>query len=283
MPLVSVVIPTFNRTAYLSRAIDSVCEQSFHDWELIIADDGSSSETADYLRSLSESRIRILWLQHSGNPARVRNVAIQSAQSRYLAFLDSDDLWRPEKLAKQIKALEGNPNARWSYTLENRIDAGERPWQPADAGERKARSGWIFPELLRLEIAISMPAIVVERELARAIGGFDERQRFGEWHDFGLRLAAGAEAILVPEVLCSIRAHDEHFSADRVAALTDWMQLYEKFGRLAPSQDLRDHCARMRARTALELARHEWRSANFGRAIVATVRALPILWHPARQ
>src|SRR6185437_668849 len=91
-PLVSVILPTFNRLGYLQAAVDSVFNQTMRDWELIVADDGSDSETRAYLQSFAEKpRVRVLWLSHSGNPGAVRNAALQCARGEYVAFLDSDD------------------------------------------------------------------------------------------------------------------------------------------------------------------------------------------------
>ena len=93
MPAVSIIFPTYDRLRYLRPAIDSVLAQTFTDWELIIADDGSEEETRSYLRSLGDRRMRTLWLPHSGNPARVRNAALRMTTGALVAFLDSDDLW----------------------------------------------------------------------------------------------------------------------------------------------------------------------------------------------
>jgi teichuronic acid biosynthesis glycosyltransferase TuaG len=83
---------------------------------MIIADDGSTEETRSYLRSITDPRLRTIWLRHSGNPSLVRNAAIAAAQGRYLAFLDSDDVWAPSKLEKQMRALGDRSQAGWSYT-----------------------------------------------------------------------------------------------------------------------------------------------------------------------
>ena len=116
MPTISVILPTFNRSRFLRSAVASVFAQSYTDWELIIADDGSDEETRSYLRGIMGPRVKTLWLSHSGNPSRVRNTAIEAANGRYLAFLDSDDVWAPAKLEKQIGAFRERANSRWSYT-----------------------------------------------------------------------------------------------------------------------------------------------------------------------
>jgi hypothetical protein len=117
-----------------------------------------------------------------------------------------------------------------------------------------------------------MPAVIADCELVRAIGGFDEQQRFGENHDFCLRLALQSEAVAVHEPLCWVRAHDEHYSGDLIAVRTDWMRLYEKMARLTPDIALQDYCARMRSETSLQLARLRGDRDGYA-AIWSTLRA----------
>lgn len=176
VPTVSVILPTFNRTRFLRLAIDSVFAQTYRDWELIIADDGSAEETREYLRSVTSPAVRLLWLEHTGNPSRVRNAAIEVARGRYLAFLDSDDVWAPEKLTEQIRALADRPGARWSYTNSLLIDKSGRVLVDEGVSAPAPPQRWILEPLLRLEVSISMPTVVAEHALVREIGGFDEQQ-----------------------------------------------------------------------------------------------------------
>jgi glycosyltransferase involved in cell wall biosynthesis len=272
MPSVSIVLPTFNRVRFLAPTIESVMAQTHTDWEMLIADDGSGEETRAYLRRICDPRVRILWLSHCGNPARVRNVAIEAASGSHLAFLDSDDLWAPLKLERQLAALRARPESRWSYCDCNRIDAQGRPLGDELVRTRPPLDGWIFEPLLKLQTAVAMPTVLADRELVRAIGGFDEQLRFGEFHDFCLRLALRSEVVAVREPLCSIRAHDEHYSGDRIAALASWMRLYEKTAKLTSSVTLQAHCARMRSETSLQLARLRGDQDGYA-AIWSTLRA----------
>jgi glycosyltransferase involved in cell wall biosynthesis len=278
MPNVSVILPTFNRTKYLKLAIESVFAQTYADWEIVIADDGSTEETKAYLRSFGTARVRPIWLRHCGNPSRVRNAAIEAANGRYLAFLDSDDIWAPSKLEKQVGALRERVKCRWSYTNCDRIDENGRPFASERLHTTVPREGWIFEPLLRLEVAISMPAVVADRDLVGEIGGFDEQQPFAEWHDLCLRLAMKSEVVALGESLCSVRAHTEHYSADRIAAHISWMRLYEKMADLAPNPTLRSYCARMRTETSMNLARLQGDKGNY-RAVLTTLgKALLFSW-----
>ena len=136
-PLVSVILPTYGRLGHLRSCVASVFAQSLVEWELIIADDGSDEETRTWLAALGDPRVQVLLLPHSGNPSKVRNAAIQRARGYYLAFLDSDDLWLPDKLERQVAAMRAAPQRRWSYSRVKRIDAHGEP--ASDAGVKPWR------------------------------------------------------------------------------------------------------------------------------------------------
>ncbi|MDE6559255.1 MAG: glycosyltransferase [Muribaculaceae bacterium] len=109
LPLVSVITPCYNASEYISDAIKSVVNQSFSDWEMIIVDDGSNDNSAEIIKSFvsADNRIKYIRLDiPSGSPSLPRNVGIDNSKGKYIAFLDADDMWLPEKLSQQIKAME---------------------------------------------------------------------------------------------------------------------------------------------------------------------------------
>jgi glycosyltransferase involved in cell wall biosynthesis len=170
-PTVSIVMPTYNRLEYLPATIDSVLAQTFLDWELIIADDGSQGATREYLRARSDGeRIRVLWLEHSGLQGVACNAAIREARGRYVAFLDSDDVWLPSKLSRQVSSLERHPPRRWSCTPFAIIDRVGTIVRVGPRRAQQAKSGWIRESLLRGEISIALPSVVVERGLLEQLG-----------------------------------------------------------------------------------------------------------------
>ncbi len=114
-PQISIILPTFNRAELLPRAIESVLSQSFYDWELIIWDDGSTDNTKSVVESYEDSRISYYYAKNQG-VAYARNRAIEQAHGTYLAFLDSDDAWHPEKLLKQIACFKSHPEIDILFT-----------------------------------------------------------------------------------------------------------------------------------------------------------------------
>jgi glycosyltransferase involved in cell wall biosynthesis len=253
--LVSVILPSYDRQACLAAAIDSVFGQTCTDWELIVADDGSADTTRHYLKSVSDPRVQVIWLPHTGNPAKVRNAALQRAQGVYIAFLDSDDLWDPMKLEVQLAALAAAPGCRWCYTAAVDIDAEGKPIEIAGQAPWKPLSGDIVAPLITIEALIVTSAVLVERSLVNEVGGFDESQLFAEDYDLWLRLAGKSDVSVIDRRLTLVRnANIVSYSQDRIGAYEGWVRLYDKLTRSLPDARLRSLAARRRSESALALA-----------------------------
>jgi len=254
---VSIILPTYNRLPYLRLAVESILAQTFTEWELIIADDGSDAETRAYLGELADNpQIKVLYLEHSGNPSAVRNAAIRSSRSDYLAFMDSDDLWLPAKLAAHVALHQVQRTRRWSYTALLRIDADGSPMPTEFPGRRVVREGAIFTQLLTFAVAMTPTCLFAERGLVEELGGFDEALLYYEDYDLLLRLSLRSEAASIPEQLAQVRNHTEHYSGDR-ARVYEWrFKLLDKVA--AEMATTAEHHAIVRAewaRNVLALAR----------------------------
>jgi glycosyltransferase involved in cell wall biosynthesis len=256
-PEVSVVLPTFNRLRYLRPAIDSVFAQTFTDWELIVADDGSEGETAAYIAELANlPRVKVLRLAHSGNPGAVRNAAWQTARSEYIAFLDSDDVWLPEKLALQVASLRSHPERGWSHTAFAVIDESGELLRGARSRWWPAAEGWILESLIKMETVIAIPSVIVRRRLLEQLGGFDLKQRMCEDYDLWLRLAALSEIDGVRETLLHVRSHRDHFHSDSIV-FEDLGRALEKSLAVSTDPSLRALLSRGRAKVAAGLAHNQ--------------------------
>lgn len=214
-PAVSILMPTFNRLEFLPAAVESVFGQSFPEWELIIADDGSDSDTRAYLRSLADPRARVLWLAHSGRPAVMLNAALQAACGKYVAFLDSDDLWQPRKLEVQLASLRRHPARRWGCTGFAFINAAGEPLAPRGPGG-PVPSGWVRERLLT-DAVIAMPSVIAARDLLEQVGPLDEELVMCYDDELWLRLAAASELDSVNEPLTLVRRHGAHGGSDIIA------------------------------------------------------------------
>ncbi|MGH7852434.1 MAG: glycosyltransferase family 2 protein [Candidatus Binatia bacterium] len=194
-PVVSVIIPTFNRWPMVGEAVESVLSQSFADFELIVVDDGSTDGTTSELARLG-SRVRILSTPRRGVSA-ARNAGVGRSEGRYIAFLDSDDLWRPGKLARQTAFMDARPDVQICQTEEIWIRNGVRV--NPKAVHRKP-SGDVFLRSLDLCL-VSPSAVMMRRELFQRHGGFDETFPVCEDYDLWLRIAAELPIPLIPAAL----------------------------------------------------------------------------------
>ena len=255
-PTVSVIMPVFNRLEFLGAAVESVFRQSFTDWELIIADDGSDDVTKDYLKELRPPRVKVLWLAHTGNPAAVRNAALREASGEFVAFLDSDDEWLPHKLTLQIEMLRKQPHRLWCYSPVAHMDKDGNAAPREPRARRPARSGAVFEQIARWEAAIPMPTVIAQRQLVEHVGRFDERQLMHEDCDLWLKLARESEVSVVDSPLSRVRHHGSHYSATGERALRDWIGLFEKWQSLVAEPRRKRVFERQRARCTALLARH---------------------------
>jgi len=207
-PLVSVIIPTFNRGWVIREAIDSVLQQDYPAFELIVVDDGSTDDTQTIL--VECDRVTVLQQSNRGVSA-ARNRGVDHARGRFVAFLDSDDLWLPEKLSVQTRFFRQNPDALICQTQEIWIRNGRR----VNAGKRHQKpSGFFFERSLELCL-VSPSAVMMERDFLIRQGGFDERLPACEDYDLWLRIGLKHPIRLVDQSLVVKRGgHPDQLSAN---------------------------------------------------------------------
>ncbi len=192
---VSVIIPTYNRARMLQKAVDSVLNQAFKDFELIVIDDGSTDETLKILKDYQD-RLKSVTIPHGGVSA-ARNRGIEEAGGDFIAFLDSDDYWLPEKLAVQTDFFRRNPEARICQTDETWYRHGKR----VNPGKRHQKSsGDIFYQSLRLCL-VSPSTVMIRRDLFNDVGLFDESLPACEDYDLWLRISARFPVYLIGQSL----------------------------------------------------------------------------------
>ena len=195
-PGLSVIIPTYNRAALVPEAMASVLAQTWRDFEVLVVDDASRDGTAEALAAFG-SRIRLLRSPSRLGVAAARNLGISAARGQWLAFLDSDDLWRPEKLARQMAYLAGLPELVLCQTEETWERQGLKVNQPRS--HRKI-GGWIFFQSLE-RCLVSPSAVILHRTVFQEHGGFDEGLPAAEDYDLWLRLSWRYQIGLLPEAL----------------------------------------------------------------------------------
>ena len=208
IPQVSVIIPTYNRGWIIKEAIDSVLAQDYTEFELIVVDDGSTDHTPDVLDSY-RNVIKVLSQKNKGVSA-ARNRGIAEASGKFIAFLDSDDLWLPQKLSVQIEFFNQMPDALICQTEEVWIRNGLRV-NPKK--RHKKPSGMIFIPSLKLCL-VSPSAVMIQRSLFDRVGEFDETLPACEDYDLWLRISCRFPIHLIDTPLIIKRGgHDDQLSS----------------------------------------------------------------------
>lgn len=266
-PLVSVCIGTYNRENTIRECLDSVFSQTYGNLEVIVADNASTDGTLEIVRSYGES-LRILRREtNSGMCSTTRNMAVREAKGEYIAFLDSDDSWHPDKLSKQIRFMESNPSIPLCHTYCHVMDADSRIAGIRHEG-RLPPTGRCFDALLD-HCWITISSVVMRHFLYGECGPFTETLPFGqsgEDYEFFLKVARRHEIGLVNEVLTNYRKAGDGISG------TDWRGVPDSFpfycSLLSRKEIYADVVfpARMKAvlrRSALESSRY-WRDRGRG-------------------
>ena len=203
-PAVSVVIPTYNRAHLICESLDSIFAQTFKDYEVIVVDDGSTDNTAEVL-SPYMARIRYL-KQENGGVAAARNRGMLAAEGEFVAFLDSDDLWLPTKLEKQVALLRQRGDVQLCYTdMYLAAQPDEKPRQTLfDAVPYRGNT---LLKTLLIQSTNLTPSVVFRRSILPSVGLFDTVLTCGEDYDFFLRIAAKHSCAYVDECLVFVRDH----------------------------------------------------------------------------
>jgi glycosyltransferase involved in cell wall biosynthesis len=205
--LVTAVIPTYNYARFVARAIDSVLAQTYRHIECIVVDDGSTDDTAEILSRYGDRLVAIR--QPNRGLSAARNAGLQAARGAYVAFLDADDWWHPEKASRQVAALQQRPDVgcvgcgRRHVALDGQT-LEEFPGQP---GARDRRALLRGVALRTFWVGGSGSGAMIRRSVVERVGGFDEGLKAAEDWDMWLRLAATTQIDNVPDILTCITRH----------------------------------------------------------------------------
>jgi glycosyltransferase involved in cell wall biosynthesis len=230
--LVTVVIPAFNRPRRLLRAIHSVLSQQESRFELIVVDDGSTADLTAARRLVENAGHQFL-RQSRGGPAKARNRGADAGSAPWIAFLDSDDLWKPDKLSTQIAFHQANPTFLLSQTAEAWIRNGRLVKQPS---HYQHRSGHIFPECLQ-RCCISCSSVIISRPCFEEAGGFNTLYTVCEDYDLWLRLTHQLPVGWIPSELTV--KHGGH--EDQLSKTVSAMDRFRVHALLSRWQALREH------------------------------------------
>lgn len=218
---VSVVVPAYNAVRTLPATIASIESQTVRPLEIIVVDDGSADATADLARSLGA---RVITQANAGHAA-ARNTGIEAARGRWVAFLDADDLWLPDKLERQLAEIERSPGIRGIQTGAARVDdALTLLWvEPCERSDDQLADTVFFRNMPAL-----MSTLLVERELLQEVGGFDPSLVILQDWDLAIRLAQRGQLHPLPDVLSAYRYFETSQSANVTIHVEPGLRVLEK-------------------------------------------------------
>ena len=220
------VIPTQDRSGLLTLALRSVLWQRDVEFEVIVVDDGSADDTSEVVAGLGDPRVRLIRHDVSQGVSAARNRGIAEARGKWIAFLDDDDLWAPDKLSSQLLAAVSSARA-WVYvgavniSTSHRVVGGSRPLSPEEIPARLRESN-VVPG--------GCSGVMVARAALEAAGSFDRALRpLADW-DLWLRLAAGGSPAWVPRPLVAYRVHAQNLSLDAKTVERDFLLVSRRYG-----------------------------------------------------
>ena len=187
MKKVSVIIPTYNRADKIERAIKSVLDQTFEDFDVIVVDDCSSDNTEAVVKTITDERVKYHRLDKNQGAAGARNSGVAISESEYIAFHDSDDEWLPDKLKKQFEYMQEHPQVGMVYGKMHIVQSDLEGDFPNDSIEGKLE-GEIYTDLLKRN-TIGTPTMFLKRDEFEKVGGFDTNLRCLEDWDFAIRFS----------------------------------------------------------------------------------------------
>jgi glycosyltransferase involved in cell wall biosynthesis len=279
-PLVTVIIPTFNRASIVGRAIRSVLGQTYPNWELFVVDDASTDGTEREVRNYSDKRITYIRLHQNRRVSAARNTGIRSAQGEYVSFLDDDDEWLPEKLAKEVEVLRNSdPEVGLVYTGKTVYDEHGRVLQV----RMPTLSGWVYDAMLDRHFIGSPSRVMVKKQVLDRVAGFDETFVNCQDYDLWLRVAKVSKIAVVPCFLVKRYLLSDQMSGSLRNICEGWEHILMKFRADMKPRTLAKHISRVAIlllnydpRRARALAWEGFRLRPFQPALLAAL-ALSIL------
>lgn len=251
MPQISIIIPAYNSAAFILQTIASVQAQTFDDWELIVVNDGSGDDTESILKNV-DPRVRVINQPNAGI-ATARNTGVKASIAPYIAFLDHDDLWHPQKLATQLACMQQNPDAGIVFGNFSRWESDTQPEFPTSAIDpqsiTKELSGWIYHKLA-LTNWVLFSTVLIRRTVFDKIGLLDPKMPPADDWDFAVRASREFQFIKLEDVVALYRVHPTQTSqkiAGRNFEVEFRDRMIQQFGTKGPDGseiDLRDVAAR---------------------------------------
>lgn len=220
---VSIIIPVYNAEKFLKRAVDSILAQTIGEWEILLVDDGSKDKSREVMESYSDERIRCFFCEQNAGPARARNIGLKNATGQYIAFLDADDFWRPDKLQKQLEFMEKNKYP-FSFTSYEFADENARGSGVIAHAPHKVD----YKEILKSSTIAPSTAILDRNKIDTSLIYMPEDVRLEDAATWMQILKTGTYAYGLDEVLTIYCRHKGAYSGNKLDAVWGKWKLYRR-------------------------------------------------------
>lgn len=243
-PMVTVIIPTYNRAGYIGKAIQSVLDQTWQNFEIIVVDDGSEDDTERVVRQFNDSRIKYMRSDQNYGACHARNIGIGEAMSEYTAFLDSDACWNSNKLEKQIsKMAVCDQDVALVYCRVQMVGKDhevQRIWPPYHTDQDAAFRGNMF-RLLLMRNMIDTSTMLIRTSCLREVGGFEETLTAIEDWELALRISEKWKIEFVEDILVDVyTTSDNRISLDMAGNIRARCYMVEKYWKRMAEEGLFD-------------------------------------------
>jgi len=266
--MVSVVIPSYNSMSFLPETLNSVLNQTFTDFEVLIINDGSTDNIVDWVAEIKDPRVRLISQANQGL-SQARNAGILNSRGLYIAFLDADDLWEPTKLEKQVAAFKDNPYLGLVHTYVSMVDANNNYLYIIGSRHEK---GNILRRVIEQNPVISGSSSMVHRDCFEKVGLFDKDLKSAEdWHMWS-RIAVSYPMMVIEEPLVRYRQHPTSMSKDWQRMSRELNSAIEKIFEYVPG-DLVWIKSQTLARAHLQLAQISRTAGNYKQSLYSCLRA----------
>jgi glycosyltransferase involved in cell wall biosynthesis len=276
-----VIIPTYNRERFLGLAIQSVLDQTYANFEIIIVDDGSTDNTAEILKQYAgDDRVRCFAQPNQGQSV-ARNHGLQWADGEFICFLDSDNLWEPDKLRQQVLLFADNPSVDIIYGNSLTIDENGTV---LDARPVTRHSGIIYRQLL-LDNFVSFNTAMFKRYCYEELGGPESSIRVADDYDLWLRYSVKFTFLHVPIIFARYRVMTDQISSDKNRRFDSNQHIIEKFFRQNPDLLSNDEQAATWMHFYCRRGRYKCTKGEYGAALgdaILAIRKKPLALNPWR-
>lgn len=235
IPSISIVIPAYNSAKFLPAVIQSVLEQTYKYWELLVIDDGSTDNTAALVNEYCQldSRIRLI-SKENGGVSSARNLGVELSNAELIAFLDSDDLWLPDKLSVHVDYMDTHPEVGVSFARVELIDSEGKSTGKLTANIFKDLQSHVF---FYTNPTVTTSNVVIRKSIFQSLGGFDKAIKYSEDIDLLFRIAVQSDLKIegIDKVLIQYRLHSSGLSSDIMKMKEGWIKLMDKARKEAPN------------------------------------------------